>query len=458
MKAIACIVLIIGLLKFATDAPALFKTLFSFGEGLFSGVNFNPRGQMRGDLQAAAGVVRGAGNALATPFRNAGRHGKQAFGAVRGAAAGASAQDGFFNKVTGGFRGMVAGARAGGNHEGFRGTGRAAAFAGAGASSISNRNRTAYGQAQGNYNTMVGELMNLKKVDVDKLKASLTNLESEYKGNVNDYITSKAEEYSNLTGAARNNKINEGRAARLNDIKEEMIAKKAKEAKMSVADYKASNEYRAIQAQIDADAQDQLNRENLNGQEAMNYAARKEAEGLYKDTYEREKRNLERKIAETQGAALAGNEDSAIKAYQEFTRSQRDWGDEITSRYRSNFDSNMRDIKNTDIADTVNDVMRQIVGDASKIYAGAGAKDSLSNNDIRKLTESINQLANKSNRTAQENLDLTNQRMVLAQLMNQMDSAAKKTNSNISVAQTALNTYTRQTANNNNNGGGGDNN
>lgn len=76
MKAIACIVLIIGLLKFATDAPNLLKSIFASGGDLLKGMDLNPHGQLRRQAEPA--------------IHAAGRIGSTIAGGIGGAAAGAA--------------------------------------------------------------------------------------------------------------------------------------------------------------------------------------------------------------------------------------------------------------------------------------------------------------------------------------------------------------------------------
>ena len=78
MKAIACVVLMIGLLKFAQDAPDLLKRVFGFGGDLLKGMNLNPKGMLKNDMKSAA-------KTLAKPGSTAmGAIGGLTGGAVRG--------------------------------------------------------------------------------------------------------------------------------------------------------------------------------------------------------------------------------------------------------------------------------------------------------------------------------------------------------------------------------------
>ena len=116
MKGIACVILILGLLKFAQDAPNLFKSIFSFGGDLLKGLNLDPRVGMKENLgyakKAGSAVFGGLGGAIAGTARGI-RQAGQDHNAVGG-------QDGFGRKfhtltagVAGGLRGMVRGGRNG---------------------------------------------------------------------------------------------------------------------------------------------------------------------------------------------------------------------------------------------------------------------------------------------------------------------------------------------------------
>ena len=120
MKAIACVVLMIGMLNFAQQAPELFKKLFSFGGDLLKGVNLNPKGQLKNDLKPAIGAVQKVGSTVA------GGLGGFAAGAARGArnaradyeANGGTSKVGggvhtAFASVGGGVRGLVRGSKNG---------------------------------------------------------------------------------------------------------------------------------------------------------------------------------------------------------------------------------------------------------------------------------------------------------------------------------------------------------
>ncbi len=58
-KCIATVCLILGMLKFAKDAPDLFKTLFSNGGNLFSGLNFSPK--VRSHVESNPYAMKGIG-------------------------------------------------------------------------------------------------------------------------------------------------------------------------------------------------------------------------------------------------------------------------------------------------------------------------------------------------------------------------------------------------------------
>lgn len=68
VKAITMVVLILGLLKFAKEAPELFKSLFDNGGGLFKGLNFKPgvKGRIESNEYAMKGMSAVTGATLGT--------------------------------------------------------------------------------------------------------------------------------------------------------------------------------------------------------------------------------------------------------------------------------------------------------------------------------------------------------------------------------------------------------
>lgn len=76
-KGLATVALILGMLKFAKDAPELFKTLFSNGGNLLSGLNFKPGARKRIEdntyamkgIGAGLGAVGGAANRFAAQYK-----------------------------------------------------------------------------------------------------------------------------------------------------------------------------------------------------------------------------------------------------------------------------------------------------------------------------------------------------------------------------------------------------
>ena len=93
------------------------------------------------------------------------------------------------------------------------------------------------------------------------------------------------------------------------------------------------------------------------------------------------------------------------------------------------------------IAATINGALNSVLG-TNDTYAGAGATE-LTNEQISQLMSSVNRLSSidPSSRTAEDKVALEQQSTALAQIMNFMDTAAKKTNSNISVFTTTQSTY-----------------
>ena len=421
-KMLTIIAFIFGLLKFAEEAPKLLSDLFGGGD-LFK--KFDPRGKLVGDIKSGvsngAKLARGAGNALASPFRTATGVGKAIAGAGRGLAAGGSQQSGI-HKVGGALRGMVAGGRAAYNTKGFRGTIGNAAFAGAGAGAISNANRTAYGSAQGNLNTTFTSLTDLKKEAIDKKKDEKKALEAQYKDNVNNYVKDHIESYTHA----------------------------------AMGDTKAADAFRNAfrQAKTEGKSVEECTRAGKEAQQKMasmiaSERANTEAKGLYEAAYNDAKGKLDLKIAQLQGESLVGNEATVMKAMSEFQASHGDWGNTIQAQFQTNLNDKLAKIENTEIASTLNKLLSDALGAGD--YVGKGATHTVSANDLNTIMKSMERTINDATKTAEEK-DAC--RTAVAQLMNQMNSAAKNTNANISVANTALSTYGRQQSENNGGSGG----
>ena len=443
-KAIACIILMIGLLKFAQEAPDLFKKIFAAGGNLFAGIDLNPHGQIKRDLTAAGKSVqaigagaKAIGNGVAAPFRAGAAIGKGAVGGVMGAKAGAQA-GGFL----GGARGLVAGAQAGAHNKGFKGTGQAATFAGGGAGAISNKNRTTYGSAQGNYNTMMTTVMDRTKADVDKKKDAIKALEAQYNQNKNEYIQNQiAQHQQDYVNREVNNEV------------DRRVASAASAAGMTADAFRN-----------DAAKMAQLRNQVLNDNTFMNTvktnaatdaAAQRgvyetQAETTFKADFESKKSDLNKEIAEAQGKALKGQEGAAAKMLEEFFKDSKDWGDTINNQYTSNFNDKMSNTKmDAQVAANLNTVLQNVLG-TTNTYAGGGAGNTaLTQNDIKKLMQSIS-----SGNTFGGAVSLDDQRTALAQIMNNMDGAAKKTNTDISVATKAQSTYNPAPASNSGGSGG----
>ena len=288
MKAIAAIVLMVGMLKFAMDAPELLKKLFSFGGGLLDGLNLNPRGQLRGDLQSAGKAIQSGANLVATPFRSAATIGKGAAGAVRGAISGAKAggstEDfaGVRRGIAGGARGLVSGARAGANNQGFRGTMDAAENAGTYAGRISHSNSESYGNAQKAYHTTIGSIMDVNKVGIDKQKDAKKELEAQYKSDraqyINDHIKQHEQEYIERA---------------VNNETEARLASEAAAANMTVDAYKQSKGTDYIESVKNAVMNDNTFMSRTKADAATDAAAQRAGRVLY-EKRERDPGRLEK--------------------------------------------------------------------------------------------------------------------------------------------------------------------
>jgi hypothetical protein len=114
IKALSCIVLIVGLLKFAQEAPDLFKKIFSAGGDLLSGIKLDPRAGMKDMGQAIgrtgsaiSGAIGGFAGGVSRSIQNAGAD-YDAQGHGRHGAIGRGIHVGLAS-ITGGARGLISG-------------------------------------------------------------------------------------------------------------------------------------------------------------------------------------------------------------------------------------------------------------------------------------------------------------------------------------------------------------
>lgn len=115
VKAITMVVLILGLLKFAKEAPELFKSLFDNGGGLFKGLNFKPgvKGRIESNEYAMKGMSAVTGAALGT-FGNAVQRYRQAqFDKDGNRLENSHKSLSFLTALTAAPRGLITGARSG---------------------------------------------------------------------------------------------------------------------------------------------------------------------------------------------------------------------------------------------------------------------------------------------------------------------------------------------------------
>ena len=448
MKGIACVILVIGLLNFAKEAPELFKSVFSFGGDLLKGLDLNPHGQIKRNLTnakdtvtAAGNGLKGVGRTLATPFKAGAAIGKGAVGAVTGAKAGGAA-GGFL----GGARGLIAGGRAGANNRGFRGTATAASRAGGAAGAISNHQRAAYGETQSRYNTMMNSLKDFSKETVDKKKDAIKALEAQYAQDKANYINTQiAQHQQDYIDRAVNNETNS------------RVASAAAAAGMTEAAFRSdASRMEQLKNQVLNDNTFMTNARNDAAADAAanraNYEA--QAEATFKADMEAKKSDLNKEIAEAQGKSIAGHEADVQTMLENFFRDQKDWGDTINATYTDEFNKKMANDKmDSQIASTINSVMSSVTG-TNGVYAGAGTNKTISEKDISALMNSINKLNGKSGRTAAEEQTLADQRTVLSQIMNNMDGAAKKTNENITFGTKLNETYNPKPASDSSSSGG----
>lgn len=115
VKAITMVVLILGLLKFAKEAPELFKSLFDNGGGLFKGLNFKPgvKGRIESNEYAMKGMSAVTGAALGTIGNAAQRYRQAQFDKDGNRLENSHKSLSLLTALTAAPRGLITGARSG---------------------------------------------------------------------------------------------------------------------------------------------------------------------------------------------------------------------------------------------------------------------------------------------------------------------------------------------------------
>lgn len=115
VKAITMVVLILGLLKFAKEAPELFKSLFDNGGGLFKGLNFKPgvKGRIESNEYAMKGMSAVTGAALGTVGNAVQRYRQAQFDKDGNRLENSHKSLSFLTALTAAPRGLITGARSG---------------------------------------------------------------------------------------------------------------------------------------------------------------------------------------------------------------------------------------------------------------------------------------------------------------------------------------------------------
>ena len=418
IKAIACVVLIIGLLNFAKEAPDLFKKLFST-DGLFSGIDLNPHGQIKRNLQNAgstiktgANFVKGVGNGIAAPFKGAATVGKAISGGIAGARAGADA-GGFL----GGARGLVAGGKAGvASKLGMAGT--AGGYAGGFAGAISASQKQSFDTSKSQYDTMFNAMMKSKEKTIQEKKDAKKAVEAEYLNNINKYRQDHAQQY--LQQAQASGAVNTA----LNNIIQQEAARTGR----SAADLRNDTAYmdkaqKAAQARVAADVDKRI---------------REEAEAMYKGGRDARISALDNEIAKAKSEAL--DMPTAQRAMAELVASKDKWGNTIHGDYNDAFNKKMSGVKDADLAAAINAGLQSALG-SNLTYAGDKSNATINDADVTRLMGSINSLSSQSNLSEDDMKKLTNQKIALATIMDNMNGAMSDVSRNITLASTADSTY-----------------
>lgn len=114
-QCIATVCLILGMLQFAKDAPDLFKTLFSNGGNLFSGLNFSPK--VRSHVENNPYAMKGIGTLAGAGSSAVGAMAKRFSESYAAGGGSASGKSNFLKSLGAGLtavpRGLVSGGRAG---------------------------------------------------------------------------------------------------------------------------------------------------------------------------------------------------------------------------------------------------------------------------------------------------------------------------------------------------------
>lgn len=115
VKAITMVVLILGLLKFAKEAPELFKSLFDNGGGLFKGLNFKPgvKGRIESNEYAMKGMSMATGAALGAAAGGFQRYRQAMFDKDGNRFKNANSGFGVLTALTAAPRGLISGAKSG---------------------------------------------------------------------------------------------------------------------------------------------------------------------------------------------------------------------------------------------------------------------------------------------------------------------------------------------------------
>ena len=420
IKAIACIVLIVGLLKFAQEAPKLFKDMFDGGK-LFDGLDLKP-GAARRDLAAAGKTVKGIGagakaigQGVAAPFKGMATAGKAISGAVSGAHAGAVNGGGF----GGGVRGLIAGGKAGA-HAQMGMAGMAGGYAGGFAGATTAKQRGAFDTGRTQFDTVHKAMMASSEKKVNEKKDAKKALDAEYQNNINKYRQEHVQAYMQAAkdSGAHTTEMNK------------LIAAEAARTGKSESELRSNVDYMK-------NAWDQANK---NVAASVDKKLREEAEGLYKGGYEARKSALDKEIAEAKAKSI--DMPTAEKAIQEMMASKENWGDNISGNYNTIFNDKMHGNMDAAVAASINSGLQSALG-SDKTYAGKGGTN-LTDADISRLVGSINNLSNMSGRSPEQETDLANQRMALATIMDNMNGAMSDANRNLSLADTTQKTYSPQ--------------
>ncbi|MCR4581621.1 MAG: hypothetical protein K5666_03830 [Bacilli bacterium] len=429
-KCLAIVAFIIGLLKFAQDAPDLIKKVFSggLGGGLLNGIDLNPKGQIKKNIDAAKKTVNQAKGFASNVAHAPGRAVK---GALKGGAGivggGRAALRGIKNlgSIKEGFKdigkakgfentvasigkaikgvgtgigeigaGAVAGARAGAAHGARYGLGAYVDAATDRALNYTEENRTSFNEAHSTFSSKYKDLMSKNAKDIEKQKNRKDQLKARYESDVHEYMV------KNIDG------INSG------------IASDKSSYMLEAWDY-----YKKMNPEAsDDEITDMVN--VLSDSDLGRVIAQSRAESYFKNAYDNNVKACDTEIARLQADSIAGNADLVMDLLGKYASSQSKFGDAINTEFSDKLKENLSKLKGAQAAD-INDTINAALKTSGQTYVGDG-NVGLSASDVQNIVNSLYSNAPGGKLDAKQ-LDAVHQ------LMEAVKKSDEKTHASVSV-------------------------